>query len=61
MSERTRWAKEYMAPELQAKDQRIAELKAALQKIVSLDKLYNEAQMAVIAEKALAKLGKSDE
>ena len=38
----------------------IAKLKAALQKIVS-DELYNEAQMAVIAEKALAKLGKKDE
>ena len=32
----------------------IAKLKAALQKIVS-DELYNEAQMAVIAEEALAK------
>ena len=49
------------AEALEAQQAVIAELKAALQKIVSLDELYNEAQMAVIAEKALAKLRKSDE
>jgi hypothetical protein len=37
---------------LEAKDARIAELEAALREIIS-DELYNEAQMALIAEAAL--------